>query len=323
MLGGDDRERAPPRSRCSAPAAVRMRNLPCAGRPARIAFVRLSSSKSSGSPSWANGPNALGPLLGRHPAGLLERAPQQGAGRLVVEDHRAVSSSRNGGVEMLVSRLRARISSSGFCGLSWLRGAPPSRAILSPLAPTGTRSRRAAASLPERCPDTAVACSHLRGRWRCAPAGRRPRRPASQPLAIPGSPLALGIEAFEGAPAQADPHGRLRVPQHPFMAPKAARTSTTTPTNGHLRRLGPAGRRDRRPLGAVRPRVRLGHVRPTGRIVTVCVGLDRPVAGGARPGHARGRSRPGRCRPGRPARRIRSRASRAAATSTSTIGTGR
>ena len=50
-----------------------------------------------------------------------------------------------------------------------------------------------------------------------APAGAQTA--GQQPMEIPGSPLALGIEAFEGAPVSADPHRPLRVPQHPFMAP--------------------------------------------------------------------------------------------------------
>ena len=47
-----------------------------------------------------------------------------------------------------------------------------------------------------------------------APAGAQTT--GQQPLEIPGSPLALGIEAFEGVPVSADPHRRLRVPQHPL-----------------------------------------------------------------------------------------------------------
>src|SRR4051794_23398109 len=56
-----------------------------------------------------------GPFGGFHsPAGVLERPAEQRPGGLVVEMRRASPSTRNAGVERLVSRLRARMSSSGF-----------------------------------------------------------------------------------------------------------------------------------------------------------------------------------------------------------------
>ena len=42
--------------------------------------------------------------------------------------------------------------------------------------------------------------------------------PGLAPLEIPGSPIPSGVDEFTGAPAQADPHRRKPVPQHPFMA---------------------------------------------------------------------------------------------------------
>ena len=43
---------------CCGFDCVLIRKLPCAGRPSRMAFVRLTSSNSSGSPSPESGPNA-------------------------------------------------------------------------------------------------------------------------------------------------------------------------------------------------------------------------------------------------------------------------
>ena len=50
-----------------------------------------------------------------------------------------------------------------------------------------------------------------------APAGAQIT--GQQPPEIPQSPLGAGVDPFEGASVRPDPHGRLRVPQHPFMAP--------------------------------------------------------------------------------------------------------
>jgi len=99
-----------------------------------------------------------------------------------------------------------------------------------------------------------------------------------QPLEIPGSPLALGIEAFEGAPAKADPHRRLHVPQHPFMAPDpGSNIHNDAYQSDTYDRSGPLGDGvSARSALFVRECASLAFDRRD-RIVTVCVGLDRPV----------------------------------------------
>ena len=67
-----------------------------------------------GSPSLSNGPKAARPLLGAHPPGVLERAPEQRRGGLVVEDQRRVAGR--------AGRRAWRCSSAG-CGPGSARAA--------------------------------------------------------------------------------------------------------------------------------------------------------------------------------------------------------
>ncbi len=153
-----------------------------------------------------------------------------------------------------------------------------------------------------------------------APAGAQTA--GQQPLEIPGSPLALGIEAFEGAPVSADPHRPLRVPQHPFMAPDpGSNIHNDAYQSDTYDRSGPLGDGiSARSALFARECASVAFDR-RGRIVTVCVGLDRPVLTVLDPDTLRPistRLLPPRQR----VFRIRSRASPAAATSTWTTGTG-
>jgi hypothetical protein len=99
-----------------------------------------------------------------------------------------------------------------------------------------------------------------------------------QPLEIPQSPLGIGIEPFEGAPVRADPHPRLRSPQHPFMAPNpASNLHNDAYQSDTYNRAGPLGEGIATHSALfVRECASVTFDR-RGRIVTVCVGLDHPV----------------------------------------------
>ena len=102
--------------------------------------------------------------------------------------------------------------------------------------------------------------------------------PGQAPPEIPGSPLAFDVEEFTGAPAVADPHRRQRIPQHPFMAPnQESNIHNDAYQTDVYNRAGPLG-------GGISAHSALflrecGSLTfdSRGRIVTVCVGLDRPV----------------------------------------------
>jgi hypothetical protein len=109
-------------------------------------------------------------------------------------------------------------------------------------------------------------------------ASARAQTAGETPLPIPGSPLALGVERFTGAPAAADPHRRARVPRHPFMAPNPGSNIHNDAYQSDVyNRAGPLG------VGiAAESALFLRECGSLtfdrrGRIVTVCVGLDRPV----------------------------------------------
>ena len=66
--------------------------------------------------------------------------------------------------------------------------------------------------------------------------------PGLAPLEIPGSPIPSGVDEFTGAPAQADPHRRKPVPQHPFMARNPGSNIHTDAYQSDVyRRPGPHG----------------------------------------------------------------------------------
>jgi hypothetical protein len=106
----------------------------------------------------------------------------------------------------------------------------------------------------------------------------RAQTPGQTPIEIVGSPLALNVERFTGAPVEADPHARQRIPQHPFMASDSgSNIHNDAYQSDTYNRAGPLG-------GGIAANSAL-FVRECGsvtfdrhgRIVTVCVGLDRPV----------------------------------------------
>ena len=98
------------------------------------------------------------------------------------------------------------------------------------------------------------------------------------PPEIPGSPLAAGVEPFTGAPVAADPHRRQRIPQHPFMAANpGSNLHNDAYQSDTYNRAGPLGDGiSAHSALFVRECASLTFDRQ-GRIVTVCVGLDRPV----------------------------------------------
>ncbi len=103
--------------------------------------------------------------------------------------------------------------------------------------------------------------------------------PGAERTPIPGNP----VSAAHAPATSARPRRRARsdapsIPRHPFMAPNGSSNLHNDAFQSDTYTVsGPLGRDPRSSLGAVRPRVRLGRLRPRGRIVTVCVGLDRPV----------------------------------------------
>ena len=85
--------------------------------------------------------------------------------------------------------------------------------------------------------------------------------------------------------------------------PTSARTCTSTPTRPTSDQgPGPLGIDPEVALDVLRERMRVGHLRPPGRIVTICVGTGRPTLRHARPGDARraGQLLAARPRPARP-----------------------
>jgi hypothetical protein len=109
-----------------------------------------------------------------------------------------------------------------------------------------------------------------------APAGAQTA--GQQPPEIPNSPLGLGIDAFEGAPATSDPHGRLHVPQHPFMAPNpGSNIHNDAYQSDTYNRAGALGVDVATRSALFARECASVTFDRRGRIVTVCVGLDRPV----------------------------------------------
>ena len=133
---------------------------------------------------------------------------------------------------------------------------------------------------------TAVCAFLLRARCGDACCSRSSPRLAATPIpSVPERHAALPRRAGDPAPARGAPP----VPQHPFMAPNGSsllhedawQTDAST-------RAGPLGRDIQVDVDLLRPRLR-HRSRSTrrGRIVSVCVGLDRPQAVDPRPADAR------------------------------------
>ena len=100
----------------------------------------------------------------------------------------------------------------------------------------------------------------------------------SPPPPIPGSPLAIGVEEFTGAPAEADPHRRIRIPRHPYMARnQASNIHNDAYQSDTYNRAGPLGDGISSTSGLFFRECASVTFDSRGRIVGVCVGLDRPV----------------------------------------------
>jgi hypothetical protein len=102
--------------------------------------------------------------------------------------------------------------------------------------------------------------------------------PGLTPLPIPGDPLALGVQPFVGNPVAADPHRPQRVPRHPFMAPnQASNIHNDAYQSDVYNRAGPLGDGIAARSALFARECASITFDSRGRIVTVCVGLDRPV----------------------------------------------
>ncbi len=103
------------------------------------------------------------------------------------------------------------------------------------------------------------------------------------PPAIPQGPLAANVTPFEGSAAKPDPFSLPRAPRNPFMAPNGVSNlhNDAYQTDAY-RWTGPLGLRTRTQsafyAGPVLSRECASITFDArGRLVTVCVGLDRPV----------------------------------------------
>jgi hypothetical protein len=112
-----------------------------------------------------------------------------------------------------------------------------------------------------------------------APAGASAQQPGIPPLLIPGAPLAGDIDEFSGDIAEPRPVRTPRVPRHPFMAPNGRSNlhNDAYMTDVYPGLDGPLGRDTS--TGAALFTRECGSVTfdSKDRIVTICVGLDRPV----------------------------------------------
>jgi hypothetical protein len=111
------------------------------------------------------------------------------------------------------------------------------------------------------------------------PAGAaRGQTPGETPPPIPQDPLATDVPTFIGFPATPDPTAGQSVPRHPFMAPNGrSNIHDDAYMTDTYQQSGPLGT-DLQTSSALFNR-ECGSVTfdSRGRIVTICVGLDRPV----------------------------------------------
>ncbi len=116
------------------------------------------------------------------------------------------------------------------------------------------------------------------------PAGAAAQTAGVTPPPIPQGPMAGGIKPFDGAPARPDPFRLPPVPRNPFMAPNGlSNLHDDAYQTDAYRWSGPLGRKTRTRsafyAGAVLSRECASITFDSRRrLVTICVGLDRPVA---------------------------------------------
>jgi hypothetical protein len=112
-----------------------------------------------------------------------------------------------------------------------------------------------------------------------APAAASAQQPGIPPLPIPGDPLAGGIDELSGERADPRPVRAPRVPRHPYMAPNGRSNlhNNAYMTDVYRGLDGPLGRETS--TGSALFTRECGSVTfdSDDRIVTICVGLDRPV----------------------------------------------
>src|SRR4051794_28914695 len=115
------------------------------------------------------------------------------------------------------------------------------------------------------------------------PAGAAAQTTGGTPPPIPQGPNAGDIKPFEGSPAKPDPFTLPAVPRHPFMAPNGVSNlhDDAYQTDTYLW-SGPLGRGTQtRSAFYFSPGISRECASITfdsrGRLVAVCVGLDRPV----------------------------------------------
>jgi len=103
------------------------------------------------------------------------------------------------------------------------------------------------------------------------------------PPPIPQGPMAGDIKPFDGSPAKPDPFSLPAVPRNPFMAPNGVSNlhDDAYQTDTYLW-SGPLGHRTRTQSAFYRGTVLTRECASItfdsrGRLVTICVGLDRPV----------------------------------------------
>jgi hypothetical protein len=115
------------------------------------------------------------------------------------------------------------------------------------------------------------------------PTGAGAQTAGVTPSPIPQGPMAGDIKPFEGSPARPDPFFLPNVPRHPFMAPNGvSNLHDDAYQTDTYRWSGPLGRRTQTQsafyLGNTLSRECASITFDSqGRLVTVCVGLDRPV----------------------------------------------
>ncbi|MDQ3759576.1 MAG: hypothetical protein M3331_06520 [Actinomycetota bacterium] len=130
--------------------------------------------------------------------------------------------------------------------------------------------------LIQRCAIALTAAAGLIGGFGAAPASAQVLVPGVDPGPIP-NPNGEGFDEFDGQRVQADPFAFPLTPEHPHMAPNGASNihvdAYQTDTNT-IR--GPLGKTTTDSIFFARECASITFD-SRGRIVTICVGLDRPV----------------------------------------------